>query len=294
MGRIQVFLEVKEILNFSGNVGRIIFLKKERLDVLLVNRGLFDSREKAKSSIMAGVVFVNDNREDKPGVKVDIDSVIEIKENIHPYVSRGGLKLEKAIRGFGIDLSGKVAVDIGASTGGFTDCMLKNGASKVFAIDVGYGQLAWELRNDERVVCMERTNIRYVEPEHLGTLVDFSSIDVSFISLKKVIPVAVKLTKENGEILCLIKPQFEAGRDKVGKHGVVRDKKVHEDVIKDIIAFCLDIGLRIKGLDYSPIKGPEGNIEYLVYLSKKEGNTDMDELLSLSCKVVDDSHNDFA
>ena len=269
-------------------------MKKERLDVLLVNRGLFDSREKAKSSIMAGVVFVNDNREDKPGVKVDIDSVIEIKENIHPYVSRGGLKLEKAIRGFGIDLSGKVAVDIGASTGGFTDCMLKNGASKVFAIDVGYGQLAWELRNDERVVCMERTNIRYVEPEHLGTLVDFSSIDVSFISLKKVIPVAVKLTKENGEILCLIKPQFEAGRDKVGKHGVVRDKKVHEDVIKDIIAFCLDIGLRIKGLDYSPIKGPEGNIEYLVYLSKKEGNTDMDDLLSLSSKVVDDSHNDLA
>jgi 23S rRNA (cytidine1920-2'-O)/16S rRNA (cytidine1409-2'-O)-methyltransferase len=267
-------------------------LKKERLDVLLVNRGLFGSREKARSSIMAGVVFVNGNREDKPGAKVDIDSVVKIKENIHPYVSSGGLKLEKAIRVFGIDLSDKVALDIGASTGGFTDCMLKSGASKVFAIDVGYGQLAWELRNDERVVCMERTNIRYVEPENLGTLVNFSSIDVSFISLRKVIPVAVKLTKEDGEILCLIKPQFEAGRDKVGKHGVVRDKNVHEDVIKDIIRFCLDVGLRIKGLDYSPIKGPEGNIEYLVYLSKKEGNIDIDELFGLTLKVVADSHND--
>jgi len=273
-------------------LGGIVFLNKERLDVLLVNRGLFDSREKAKTSIMAGVVFVNDKREDKPGIKVDIDSNIKIKENIHPYVSRGGLKLEKAIKVFGIDLGGKIALDIGASTGGFTDCMLKNGASKVFAIDVGYGQLAWELRNDERVVCMERTNIRYVEPENLGTLADFSSIDVSFISLKKVIPVAVKLTKEDGEILCLIKPQFEAGRDKVGKHGVVRDIKVHEDVVKDIIGFCLDTGLKVKGLDYSPIKGPEGNIEYLVYLSKKEGNTDLDSLFSLSCKVVADSHND--
>jgi 23S rRNA (cytidine1920-2'-O)/16S rRNA (cytidine1409-2'-O)-methyltransferase len=267
-------------------------LKKERLDVLLVDRGLFNSREKAKTSIMAGVVFVNDKREDKPGIKVDIDSIIKIKENIHPYVSRGGLKLEKAIRVFGIDLGDKTALDIGASTGGFTDCMLKNGASRVFAIDVGYGQLAWELRNDERVVCMERTNIRYVEPENIGTLADFSSIDVSFISLKKVIPVAVKLTKEDGEILCLIKPQFEAGRDKVEKHGVVRNIKVHEDVVKDIIGFCLNIGLKVKGLDYSPIKGPEGNIEYLAYLSKKEGNTDLDSLFSVSCKVVADSHND--
>lgn len=267
-------------------------MKKERLDVLLVDKGFFESREKAKSSIMAGVVFVNDNKEDKPGVKVDVDSVIKIKENIHPYVSRGGLKLEKAIKTFGIDLKDKVAIDIGASTGGFTDCMLKNGASKVFAIDVGYGQLAWELRNDERVVCMERTNIRYVEPENLGTLADFSSIDVSFISLKKVVPVALKLTNEDGELLCLIKPQFEAGREKVGKHGVVRDKKVHEDVIKDIISFCAGAGLKIKGLDYSPIKGPEGNIEYLVYLSKKEGNNEIECLFEWAHKVVEDSHND--
>jgi len=265
-------------------------LKKERLDVLLVSKGLFESREKAKSSIMAGVVFVNDKKEDKPGVKVDVDSVIRIKENIHPYVSRGGLKLEKAIKTFGIVLKDKTAIDIGASTGGFTDCMLKNGAKKVFAIDVGYGQLAWELRNDERVVCMERTNIRYVKPEDLGVLADFSSIDVSFISLKKVIPVAMNLTNDDGELLCLIKPQFEAGREKVGKHGVVRDKKVHEEVIKDIIDFCLKSGLKVRGLDFSPIKGPEGNIEYLVYLSKKEGSIEEEDLFALADKVVDDSH----
>lgn len=266
------------------------FLKKERLDVLLVSRGFFDSREKARRSIMAGVVFVNDNKEDKPGIKFATDSAIRIKENIHPYVSRGGLKLEKAIKTFGIVLNDMVAIDIGASTGGFTDCMLKNGAKKVFAIDVGYGQLAWELRNDERVVCMERTNIRYVKPEDLGVLADFSSIDVAFISLKKVIPVAINLTKEDGELLCLIKPQFEAGREKVGKHGVVRDKKVHGDVIKDIIAFCLGAGLGVRGLDYSPIKGPEGNIEYLVYLSKKEGSNEEESLFVLADKVVADSH----
>lgn len=260
----------------------------------LVNRGFFQSREKAKSSIMAGVVFVNDKKEDKPGVKVDVDSIITIKENVHPYVSRGGLKLEKAIRVFNIDLKDKTAIDVGASTGGFTDCMLKNGAKKVFAVDVGYGQLAWELRNDERVVCMERTNIRYVKPEDIGILADFSSIDVSFISLKKVIPVVINLLKDDGELLCLIKPQFEAGREKVGKHGVVRDKKVHEEVVKDIITFSLKEGLKIRGLDFSPIKGPEGNIEYLVYLSKKEGSTSEGELFELVNKVIDDSHTELS
>ena len=265
-------------------------MKKERLDVLLVNKGLFESREKARSSIMAGVVFVAGNKEDKPGLKVDIESEIVIKENVHPYVSRGGLKLEKAIKVFDIDLKGKTAMDIGASTGGFTDCMLKNGAAKVFAVDVGYGQLAWELRNDGRVVCMERTNIRYVEREQIGTLVDFASVDVSFISLKKVIPVAIKLMTDEGELMCLIKPQFEAGRDKVGKHGVVRDPKVHEDVIKHIITFVLETGLKVKGLDFSPIKGPEGNIEYLIYLSKKEGNVDLEGLNSEVSKVVEKSH----
>ena len=267
-------------------------MKKERLDVLLVNRGFFESREKAKSSIMAGVVFVNDNKEDKPGAKVDEDSTIYIKEDINPYVSRGGLKLEKAINNFGIDLKGKIALDIGASTGGFTDCMLKNGASKVFAIDVGYGQLAWTLRTDERVVCMERTNVRYVEPEQIGDPADFASIDVSFISLKKVIPVVIKLTGEAGEILCLIKPQFEAGREKVGKHGVVRDPKVHEEVIGDIIRFSIDNGLFVKAIDFSPIKGPEGNIEYLLYLSKTSGNNDLEELLKKASETVEKSHNE--
>jgi len=265
-------------------------LKKERLDVLLVNRGLFESREKARASVMAGVVFVGGNKEDKPGLKVDVESEITIKENIHPYVSRGGLKLEKAVKVFGIDLKGKTAMDIGASTGGFTDCMLKNGAFKVFAVDVGYGQFAWKLRNDERVVCMERTNIRYVEREHIGTLIDFASVDVSFISLKKVIPVAVELMTDAGELMCLIKPQFEAGRDKVGKRGVVRDPQVHQDVIKDIMDFVLGIGLKVKGLDFSPIKGPEGNIEYLIYLSRIEGNTDIESLYCEALKIVEKSH----
>lgn len=265
-------------------------MKKERLDVLLVDKGLFESREKARGSIMAGVVFVAGNKEDKPGVKVNVDSEIVIKENVHPYVSRGGLKLEKAIKVFNIDLNGKTAMDIGASTGGFTDCMLKNGAAKVFSVDVGYGQLAWELRNDDRVVCMERTNIRYVQPQQLGTLVDFASVDVSFISLKKVIPVAAKLMTDEGELMCLIKPQFEAGRDKVGKHGVVRDPKVHEDVIKDVVNFVIGIGLKVKGLDFSPIKGPEGNIEYLIYMSKKDGSIDLDGLYIEASKVATQSH----
>lgn len=267
-------------------------MKKERLDVLLVQKGFFESREKAKASIMAGVVFVDNKKEDKPGVRVGEDSEIYIKENVNPYVSRGGLKLEKAIKVFEIDLDGKSAIDIGASTGGFTDCMLKNGARKVFAIDVGYGQLNWGLRNDDRVVCMERTNIRYVEPEHLGCLTDFVSIDVSFISLKKVIPVAIKLTKEDGELLCLIKPQFEAGKDKVGKNGVVRDPAAHAEVVSQIVSFSLEEGLFLKGLDYSPIKGPEGNIEYLAYFSKTDGSKDFSEIQKEIDKVVECSHKE--
>jgi len=221
---------------------------------------------------MAGVVYVNGVKEDRPGTKFRPDVEIQIKENINPYVSRGGLKLEKALKFFGINLEGKTAIDVGASTGGFTDCMLKNGAVKVVAIDVGYGQLAWELRNDPRVICMERTNIRYVKPEDIGIIADFATIDVSFISLKKVIPVVIELIKPDGEIVCLVKPQFEAGREKVGKGGVVRKPETHIEVLQDIISFVLEFNLKIKGLTYSPIKGPEGNIEYLLYLSKDEGS----------------------
>lgn len=241
---------------------------KERLDVLLVNKGFFQSREKARSAIMAGVVFVNGNKEDKPGDKFADDSEIIVKEAVNPYVSRGGLKLEKAMKEFSIDLKGRSAIDIGASTGGFTDCMLKNGAVQVAAVDVGYGQLAWELRNDPRVVCMERTNIRYVKPEDIGFVADFASIDVSFISLTKVLPVTKTLLSSKGEIVCLIKPQFEAGREKVGKHGVVRDPAVHLEVINKIVDCMKQLEMKIKGVSYSPIKGPEGNIEYLLYVTK--------------------------
>lgn len=243
-------------------------MEKERLDVLLVNKGFFQSREKAKGAIMAGVVSVNGERVDKAGASFTNDCQIDIKENPIPYVSRGGLKLEKALKTFDIRLTGNTAMDIGASTGGFTDCMLKNGATKVFAVDVGYGQLAWELRNDPRVVCMERTNIRYLKLENIGELVDFASIDVSFISLKKVLPVARELTKPEGEVVALIKPQFEAGREKVGKHGVVREPETHHEVITAIAEFSIDLGLKVKGLSFSPIKGPEGNIEYLIHLTK--------------------------
>lgn len=264
-------------------------MEKERLDILLVNKGFFQSREKARSAIMAGMVFVNNDKEDKPGTKFPEDSHIDIKENVNPYVSRGGLKLEKAIKVFNITLSGKKAIDIGASTGGFTDCMLKNGAVRVFAVDVGYGQLAWELRNDDRVVCMERTNIRYVKQEDLGEFLDFASVDVSFISLTKVLPVARELLSETGEIVCLIKPQFEAGREKVGKHGVVRDPLVHKKVIEKIISFSIENGFVIKGLSYSPVKGPEGNIEYLLYMTKTGENAfDIDEAVK---KTVDEAHS---
>lgn len=266
-------------------------MEKERLDVLLVDKGLFDSREKCKSAIMAGVVWVNGQREDKPGTKVPVDCQIEIKENTNPYVSRGGLKLAKAINDFGIELKDKVCLDIGASTGGFTDCMLKNGAVKVVAIDVGYGQLAWELRNDSRVLCMERTNVRYVKPEDIGFMSDFASIDVSFISLTKVMPAVLELLKAEAELVCLIKPQFEAGREKVGKHGVVRDKNVHKEVISSIIDFVSSRELSIKCLSYSPIKGPEGNIEYLLYISKITSEQALDSLSEVVEKVVNDAHS---
>lgn len=242
--------------------------KKERLDIVLVDRGIITSRERAKTSIMAGKVFVDGRRVDKAGEKVPVTANIEYKGEKLPYVSRGGLKLEKAMKNFPITLKGKVCMDIGASTGGFTDCMLQNGASKVFSIDVGYGQFAWKLRTDERVVCMERTNIRYVKPEDLGELVDFASIDVSFISLKKIMPATVELLKDNGEVVALIKPQFEAGKEKVGKKGVVRDIEVHKEVVFGIIDYLIEHNLNVLGVSYSPIKGPEGNIEYLVYFTK--------------------------
>jgi len=269
-------------------------LEKERLDILLVNKGFFQSREKSKSAIMAGVVWIDGQREDKPGTKVALDCQIEIKENANPFVSRGGLKLDKAVREFHIVLEGMTCLDIGASTGGFTDCMLKNGASKVVAIDVGYGQLAWELRNDSRVICMERTNIRYVKPEDIGFLSDFASIDVSFISLTKVLPAVLDLLKEDSELVCLIKPQFEAGREKVGKHGVVRDSEVHKEVINNIINFVLEHKLFIKQISYSPIKGPEGNIEYLIYLSKKESPGVEKNLDLLVDTVVKQAHNELS
>lgn len=241
---------------------------KERLDVLLVNRGLAPSREKAKTMIMEGNVFVNNNREDKAGSTFPDDCNIEIHGKTLQYVSRGGLKLEKAMKHFDISLDGKVCMDIGASTGGFTDCMLQNGAVKVYSVDVGYGQFAWKLRQDERVVCMEKTNIRYVTPDDIDDELDFASVDVSFISLTKVLIPARTLLKDNAEMVCLIKPQFEAGKDKVGKKGVVRDKNVHQEVIQKIVDFAIENGFSVLNLEYSPIKGPEGNIEYLVHIRK--------------------------
>ena len=244
---------------------------KERLDVLLVKQALAPSREKAKAIIMAGNVMVDGQREDKAGSMFADTVTITVKEKALPYVSRGGLKLEKAMKSFDIELMDKVCMDVGSSTGGFTDCMLQNGAKKVYAIDVGRGQLDWKLRQDERVVCMERTNIRYVTNEDIPELVDFSSIDVSFISLTKVLLPVYNLLKEEAHVVCLIKPQFEAGREKVGKKGVVRDSKVHEEVILMVGLYATSIGFRIWHLDFSPIKGPEGNIEYLLHL-KKQGD----------------------
>ena len=243
---------------------------KERLDVLLVKRNLVESREKAKAIIMSGNVFVEGQREDKAGSMFSDEVSIEIKGQTLQYVSRGGLKLEKAVANFDVHLQDKVCTDVGSSTGGFTDCMLQNGAKKVFAIDVGRGQLAWKLRNDERVVCMEKTNIRYVTPEDLGERIDFSSIDVSFISLTKVLLAIRNYLKDDGQIVALIKPQFEAGREKVGKKGVVREKSTHYEVIELVLSYAVSIGFKVLDLDFSPIKGPEGNIEYLVHLQKTE------------------------
>lgn len=255
---------------------------KKRLDVLCVERGLAQSREKAKAIIMSGIVYVDGVREDKAGTSFDEKVSIEVKGTTLKYVSRGGLKLEKAVEVFALDLSGMTCLDVGSSTGGFTDCMLQNGAAHVFAIDVGRGQLDWKLRNDPRVTCMEKTNIRYVVPEDIGVPADFSSIDVSFISLVKVLGPVKELLRDEGRIVCLIKPQFEAGREKVGKHGVVRDENVHREVIQKVKDYAESIGLVPIGLDYSPIKGPEGNIEYLLYLYKgdagnvKAGSLDID------------------
>lgn len=241
---------------------------KERLDILLVKRNLAPSREKAKAIIMSGSVFVDGQREDKAGSSFPEEVQIEVRGHTLPYVSRGGLKLEKALANFDVTVDGKVCTDVGASTGGFTDCMLKNGASKVYAIDVGRGQLDWKLRQDERVVCMEKTNIRYVTPEDIGEPVDFSSIDVSFISLSKVLPAVCGYLRDGGEVAALIKPQFEAGREKVGKKGVVREKSTHISVIEAVCGYAHEAGFAVLELDFSPIKGPEGNIEYLIHLRK--------------------------
>lgn len=263
-------------------------MMKERLDVILVRQGYARSREKAKALLMAGNVFVDNQREDKAGTLFDESKIkIEVKGKTLPYVSRGGLKLARAVERFPITLRDQVCMDIGASTGGFTDCMLQNGAGRVYAIDVGHGQLDWKLRNDERVVCMEKTNFRYVTEEDIGEPIDFASVDVSFISLTKILIPARALLRGQGQMVCLIKPQFEAGRDKVGKKGVVRDKKVHAEVVHKIVDYADMIGFSVRGLTYSPIKGPEGNIEYLMWLEKR---TEIpEEILSLSEKEAENA-----
>ena len=244
---------------------------KERLDVLLTARGLAESRSRAQAVIMAGEVYVNGQKADKAGMEVPLEAEIEVRGSACPYVSRGGLKLEKALRDFGVDPTGYVCSDSGASTGGFTDCLLQQGAKKVFAIDVGYGQLAWKIRSDPRVVVMERTNIRYVTPEDLGETLDLSVVDVSFISLKIVLPAIQKLLKPTGQVLCLIKPQFEAGKELVGKKGVVRDPAVHEQVVQNFVDLAAELGFTLRNLTFSPVKGPEGNIEFLGHLAMQPG-----------------------
>lgn len=263
---------------------------KERLDVMLVQRKLAVSREKAKAIIMSGIVYVDGVKEDKAGSTFDDKCTIEVRGNTLPYVSRGGLKLEKAMANFDVTLDGKVCMDVGASTGGFTDCMLQNGAVKVYAVDVGHGQLDWKLRNDERVVCMEKTNIRYVLPEDIDDVIGFASIDVSFISLTKILIPVRNLLEEQGEIVCLIKPQFEAGREKVGKKGVVRDKAVHKEVIEMVVNYAREIGFQLLHLDFSPIKGPEGNIEYLLHIRKQEEDSGYENAELDIDGVVEASH----
>lgn len=241
---------------------------KMRLDIALFERGLAPSREKAKAIIMAGIVYVNNQKSDKAGKEVKAEDVIEVRGSTLKYVSRGGLKLEKAMQCFPINLENKICMDVGASTGGFTDCMLMNNASKVYSIDVGYGQLAWKLRIDNRVINLERTNFRYVTSEQVPDVINFASVDVSFISLKHILPNLNTLLAENGQAVCLIKPQFEAGREKVGKKGVVSDLNTHIEVVENTINLALECGFSVKGLQFSPVKGPEGNIEYLIYLEK--------------------------
>lgn len=260
---------------------------KERLDILLVKKGLCPSREKAKASIMAGIVYVDGQKSDKAGNMVDEDAEIIVKSNICPYVSRGGLKLEKSMKEWNLNLENKVCMDIGASTGGFTDCMLQNGATKVYAIDVGYGQLDYKLRIDERVVNMEKCNVRYLDPETIAEPIDFISIDVSFISLKLIFPVCAKVLADDGQIVCLVKPQFEAGREQVGKKGIVRDKNVHREVIENVIQYAADNGFYPVGLTFSPVTGAKGNIEYLLALSKSQ-----DMCYDVSCiqEIVENSH----
>lgn len=268
-------------------------MKKERLDTLLVQRGFFESRSRAQAAIMAGQVLVNEQKIDKTGTQVAPDAAIRLLGGDLKYVSRGGLKLEKAVRCFNLDLTGKIAADIGASTGGFTDCALQNGAARVYAIDVGYGQLAWKLRSDERVVNMERTNVRYLEADSLPEKVDVATIDVAFISLDKVLPAVKKIIADDGIVIALIKPQFEAGKENVGKKGVVRDPQVHLTVINNVIATAKELGFKIAGLDYSPVKGPEGNIEYLLYLKNaadaEEIAVDPDETVKKSHLTLDTS-----
>ncbi|MBR1779233.1 MAG: TlyA family RNA methyltransferase [Clostridia bacterium] len=269
---------------------------KERLDILLVKKNLVESREKSKALIMSGKVYVDNQKADKPGSLYGFDSAIEVRKNELEFVSRGGTKLNKAILSFGIDLKGKVAMDIGASTGGFTDCMLQNGAKKVYAVDVGYGQLAWKLRNDARVVNLERTNVRYIDESLVCEELDFVSVDVSFISLKLVLPIAKKLMKDSADAVCLIKPQFEAGRDKIGKNGVVRDKKTHKDVLETVINFTGNMGFEVLELDFSPIKGPKGNIEYLMHIKKNGDELKNDHVEGKTCcidieKIVEESHS---
>ena len=262
--------------------------EKKRLDVLLTERGLQESRQRAQAVIMSGEVFVNGQRVDKPGTAVAEDARIEVRGGTLAYVSRGGLKLEKAMEQFSISLENKVCMDIGASTGGFTDCMLQNGASKVYSVDVGYGQLAWQLRTDPRVVNLERTNARYLTREQIPEEIDFFSVDVSFISLKIILPAVRPLLKDGGKAVCLIKPQFEAGREKVGKKGVVRDKAVHEEVVQMICDFAVENGYSVQGLTFSPVKGPEGNIEYLAFLQKSDAPVNTAE--STPNEFVEASH----
>ncbi|WP_428909071.1 TlyA family RNA methyltransferase [Niallia sp. Krafla_26] len=272
-------------------------MKKERVDVLLVEQGLFETREKAKRAVMAGIVYSNEVRLDKPGEKIPADAILTIKGKTLPYVSRGGLKLEKALKEFDLDVKDKILLDIGSSTGGFTDCALQNGATMSYAVDVGYNQLAWKLRNDERVKVMERTNFRYVTPSDLnGPMPNFASIDVSFISLKLILPVLKTLLVPNSDVVALVKPQFEAGKEQVGKKGIIRDAKVHEEVVETIIDFSLETGFDVKNVSYSPITGGDGNIEFLLHLhwsGREDNEKGLNELTVTPNEIVRNAHIEF-